>query len=282
MRVQFRVRLKVPVGDVTERSGWLVEGPAGWGECSPLPSWSSDERRAAERAALEAATTEFPTPVRDVVEVNALIPRVAPAVAASMAVESGCGSIKIKVGDADGEARVRAVRDALPGARIRIDANGSWDLETASMALPQFVKYDIEFCEDAVKQPADMAQLRRGSSVLLAAESFIRTIEDARTIRRLEAADLIVLKPQRIGGVQAALRAAEEAGLPAIASSALESSIGLAAVLATAAALTDAPFAHGIGTALLLEEDVVVDPLIPVNGVLIPRRPTIAEAALHA
>jgi o-succinylbenzoate synthase len=281
-RVPFRVRLKVPVGDVVERSGWLVEGAAGWGEFSPLPSWSEDERDAAERAAIEAASEEFPKRLRDLVEVNALIPRVDPSTAARMAVDSGCRSIKIKVGDADGEARVRAVREALPDARIRVDANGSWDLDTAAMALPQLVPYDIELCEDPVAQLEDMAQLRRGSSVLLAAESSIRTIEDARLLRRLGAADLLVVKPQRIGGVRAALQAAEEAGVPAIASSALETSVGLAAVLATAAALPDAPFAHGVGTALLLEDDVVTEPLLPVNGVLIPRRPIVAEAALHA
>jgi O-succinylbenzoate synthase len=100
----------------------------------------------------------------------------------------------------------------------------------------------------------------------------IRTVEDAAALRRLGAADAIVLKPQRLGGVRAALLAAEAAGVPAIASSALETSVGLAAVLAVAAALPDAPFAHGVGTALLLAADVTSSPLVPVDGRLRPRR----------
>ena len=42
-----------------------------------------------------------------------------------------------------------------------------------------------------------------------------------------------------------------------------------------AASLPDAPFAHGVGTALLLASDVVSDPLIPVDGWLTPRRPSV-------
>ncbi|MCA1830063.1 MAG: O-succinylbenzoate synthase, partial [Actinobacteria bacterium] len=65
-RVPFRIPLRVPVGDVVERSGDLIEGPAGWGEYSPLPSWSQGERDAAERSALEAASEPFPARLRDV------------------------------------------------------------------------------------------------------------------------------------------------------------------------------------------------------------------------
>jgi O-succinylbenzoate synthase len=108
--------------------------------------------------------------------------------------------------------------------------------------------------------------------VPVAAEMSVRSVADARRLRARDAADAVVLKPQRIGGVAAALAAAAEAGVPAIASSALETSVGLAAVLALAAALPDSPYAHGAGTALLLEEDVTSDPLLPVAGELRPRR----------
>jgi O-succinylbenzoate synthase len=265
-RVPFRARLRVPVGDVSERSGELIQGPAGWGEFSPLPSWSASEREAAERAAIEAATKEFPQAVRPAVEVNFMVPRVAPAEAARMAVESGCNTIKIKVGDPLSVERVHAVREALPRARIRLDANGSWTPDAAGIFLAQVRMLDLELIEDPVPTLEELAQFRRGSAVLVAAESCVRTLEDARRLRALDAADAIVIKPQRIGGARAALAAAEEAGVPAIASSALETSVGLAMVLAVAAALPDAPFAHGIGTASLLEEDVTTTPLIPIGA----------------
>jgi O-succinylbenzoate synthase len=52
-----------------------------------------------------------------------------------------------------------------------------------------------------------------------------------------------------------------------------ETSIGLAAGLALAAALDDLPFACGLGTAGLFAADVVADPLLPVGGFLELRRP---------
>jgi O-succinylbenzoate synthase len=273
-RLPFAVRLAVPVGDVVHRRGWLIRGPAGWGECSPLPSWSEAERFAAQRAAEEAATQVFPAASRDTIEVNAMIPRVAPGEAARLALASGCGTAKVKVGDELGIARVAAVRDALgPSASIRLDANGSWpDADAAVSALGAFVAFHVELVEDPVASLDELARVRRISPIAVAAEMSVRTVEDARRLRRLGAADAVVLKPQRIGGARTALDAAEAAGVPAIASSALETSVGLATVAAFAAALPHGPFAHGVGTALLLAEDVTSDPLVPVSGRLRVRR----------
>jgi o-succinylbenzoate synthase len=272
-RLDFAVGLRLPVGAVRARSGRLVEGPAGWGEWSPLPTWSREEVAAAEAAAEEAAGTPFPPPCREAVAVNTMVPRVAPAVAARLAVEAGCSTVKVKVGDGDGEARVAAVRAALgPRARLRLDANGAWDVATAETALRRLAVHGIELVEDPVATLEELAALRRRSPVPVAAEGSIRTVADARRLRALDAADAVVLKPQRIGGVRAALAAARAAGVPAIASSALETSVGLAAVLALAAALPPSPYAHGVGTATLLVEDVTRDPLLPVRGRLLPRR----------
>lgn len=269
-RIDFRVALRVPVLGVTERTGYLVEGPAGWGECSPLPSWSPAECAAAAAAAEESANEPFPVG-RAHIEVNAMIPRVTPALAATLARASGCRTIKIKVGDADSQARVRAVRDAVgPDVRIRLDANGAWDHVTASLVLSTLAELDIEMIEDPVASLEDMALLRRGSPILIAAEMCVRVPADARALR--EAADVFVVKPQRIGGVRAALAAAEEAGIPTIASSALETSVGLSMVAAVAAALPDHGFAHGVGTALLLADDVTGWPLVPIDGTLTVRR----------
>jgi o-succinylbenzoate synthase len=271
--LDFAVALRVAVGGVTERRGRLVEGPAGWGEWSPLPGWSPAEVAAAEAAAAEAATRPFPPPRRAEVVINAVVPRVAPEHAARLAVEAGCGTVKVKVGDAGGEARVAAVRAAVgPAVRVRLDANGAWDVASAEVALRRLAVHGIELVEDPVATLEELAALRRRSPVPVAAEGSVRTVADAARLRALDAADAVVLKPQRIGGVGAALAAARAANVPALASSALETSVGLAAVLAVAAALPESPFAHGVGTALLLGEDVTSDPLVPVGGMLRPRR----------
>jgi o-succinylbenzoate synthase len=271
--VEVTVRLRVPVGGVVERRARLVEGAAGWGEWSPLPSWSPSEVAAAEEAAEQAARHPFPAPRRARVVVNAMVPRVAPSLAARLARESGCGTVKVKVGDAEGEARVAAVRAAVgPRVRLRLDANSAWDADTALAELRRLAVHGVELVEDPVATLEELATLRRRSPVPLAAEMSVRSVADARRLRALDAADAVVLKPQRIGGVAVALAAAAEAGVPAIASSALETSVGLTAVVALAAALPDSPYAHGAGTALLLEEDVTSDPLLPEAGELRARR----------
>ncbi len=280
-RLQFSLELLHPVMGVTRRTGYLLEGPAGWGECSPLASWNEAERAAAERSALEAAMLPFPAQVRDRVAVNAMVPRLAPDVAAALALESGCGTIKVKVGDDSSVDRVAAIRSACgPRTHLRLDANGSWDVETALRMLALLRTYDIELVEDPVASLEDLASLRGRVPMPVAAELSIRTTADARRLHDLEAADAIVLKPQRLGGVREALRAAEAAGVPAIASSALETSVGLAAVVALAASLPESPFAHGAGTALLLATDVVSDPLLPVDGWLTARRPHVDARVL--
>ena len=149
---------------------------------------------------------------------------------------------------------------------------------TSDSAMPMLARlavYDIELVEDPVASLEELAALRRPCrDSRLPRSRASGPPHDARRLRQLDAADAIVLKPQRIGGVREALRAADaESGVPAIASSALETSVGLAAVVALAASLPDAPFAHGAGTGLLLASDVVDDPLIPIDGWLTPRTP---------
>ena len=89
-----------------------------------------------------------------------------------------------------------------------------------------------------------------------------------------------MLKVQPLGGVRACLRIAEDIGLPVVVSSALESSVGIAAGVALAAALPDLPFACGLATVALLTDDVVDVSLLPVHGALPVVRPEVERAAL--
>jgi O-succinylbenzoate synthase len=101
-------------------------------------------------------------------------------------------------------------------------------------------------------------------------------------VRDLDAADVIVLKVQPLGGVAACLRIAKQIELPVVVSSAVETSVGLAAGVALAAALPTLPYACGLGTGALLESDVVAEPLRPVDGELPVARPEVGPAALAA
>jgi O-succinylbenzoate synthase len=269
---------------VTERSGILLRGPRGWGEFSPFPEYGPAEAARWLGAALEAATQEWPAPVRSEVPVNAIVPAVSPEKAHEMTRSSGCTTVKVKVADGDDEARVEAVRDALgPGGRIRVDVNAAWDVDEAARRIDALARYGLEYVEQPVATLGEMAELRRRVDVPLAADESVRKAPDPLHIPGLEAAaDLVVLKVQPLGGVRRALQVADASGMPAVVSSAVETSVGLAAGLALAAALPELPYACGLGTQPLLAADVTRDPLVPLDGALAVRRPDVDEDALAA
>ena len=282
---RVRVPLRVPLGGQSVREATLVEGPVGWGEFSPLPGYPCDAR-ACEEAAREAASVGWPEAVRAEVPVNALVPAVDAAAAAELAdeaVAAGVTTVKVKVGGgslSDDADRVAAVRAALgPRGRIRLDANGAWDVDTAVAAIERLIGFDLELVEQPVAGLEDLARVRRRVAVPVAADESLRSLDDARRLADLDAADAVVVKVQPLGGVRAALRVIEAAGVPAIVSSLYETSVGLAAGVALAAALPELPYACGLGTAALLAGDVVADPLLPKAGVLAVRRPE-PDAAL--
>ena len=271
---EHRIRLPLQAGGY--RHAVLFEGPAGWGEWSPLPGYPSDPATC-RRAAEEAAGGEWPKPVRDRVRVNALVPALPPDQAAAVA--AGHHDVKVKVGDAGDVDRVAAVRDAIgPHARLRVDANGAWDVETAAARITAMAAYDLELVEQPVASIEGLAAVRRKVGVPIAADECVRTLDDARRL----VADALVVKVQPLGGFAATLQIIEAAGVPAIVSSMYETSIGLSAGLALAAALDDLPYACGLGTAGIFARDVVSDPLVAPDGVMQVRRPVPDPALLAA
>ena len=115
--------------------------------------------------------------------------------------------------------------------------------------------------------------------VAIAADESIRRADDPFRVVELEAADIAVLKVAPLGGVHACLRIAEQIGLPVVVSSAVETSIGLAAGLALAGALPELPYACGLATTSLLSGDVVAEPLKPAGGFLPVGRQVLDPAA---
>ncbi|WP_432547329.1 o-succinylbenzoate synthase [Kineococcus sp. SYSU DK004] len=277
-----RLPLRRRFRGVTEREALLLRGPAGWGEFSPFLEYAPAEAARWLAAAVEAAWTGFPPALRDRVEVNATVPAVpADDVPAVLARYPGCRTAKVKVAEpgqdlADDVARVRAVREVLgPDGRVRVDANAAWDVAAAERALLALAEAagGLEYAEQPCAGLEEMAALRRrlaraGAPVPLAADESVRKAEDPLRVAGLEAADVVVVKVAPLGGVRPALEVAAACGLPVVVSSALDTSVGLAAGVALAAALPDLPHACGLGTAALLATDVRPDPLLPVDGAL--------------
>jgi o-succinylbenzoate synthase len=280
MRTRFR--------GITVREGVLVGGPAGWGEWSPFLEYPPHVAAAWLRCAEEAAAGDWPEPLRDRIPVNVTVPAVDPAAAHRIVLAGGCRTAKVKVAEpgqtsADDEARVEAVRDAL-GADgwVRVDANGAWDVDTAVASIARLDRAagGLEYVEQPCASVEDLAAVRRRVAVPVAADESIRRADDPYLVRDLEAADIAVLKVQPLGGVRACLRIAEDIGLPVVVSSALETSVGIAAGVALAAALPELPHACGLSTVQLLTDDLVAEPLLPVDGELPVRRPEVDAAAL--
>ncbi|MFC4907321.1 o-succinylbenzoate synthase [Actinomadura gamaensis] len=287
MRV-FSIPMRTRFRGVTRREGVLLRGPAGWGEFSPFAEYGPQESARWLAAAREAAFAGWPAPVRDRVPVNVTVPAVGPERAFELVRASGCRTAKVKVAergqdDGDDLARVEAVRDALgPDGRLRVDVNGGWDVAHAVRMVRALDRFDLEYVEQPCGSLEELAAVRSRVDVPVAADESIRRAEDPLRVRAAGAADVAVLKVQPLGGVRAALRVAEAAGLPVVVSSAVETSVGLAAGVALAAALPELPFACGLGTLSLLSGDVTGDPLAPVDGEIVVRRPVVDEAALAA
>ena len=288
----FSVPLRNRFRGLTVREGVLLQGEAGWGEFSPFWDYDDAESLAWWRAAREAAETGWPDAVRSSIPVNVTVPAVGPELAERIVTESGCRTAKVKVAEpgqspSDDLERVAAVRRAL-GSRglIRIDANGAWDVPTAIDRIRRLERAarGLEYVEQPCLTVAELAAVRRAVDVPIAADESIRRSEDPLEVVRAEAADIVVLKVQPLGGVRASLELAERLALPVVVSSALESSIGLAAGLALAAALPELRYACGLATAALLERDLVSEPLLPIGGEIAVRRlapePRLLAAAL--
>ena len=273
---------------ITVREGMLLRGEAGWGEWSPFLEYEPVVAEPWLRCAEEAAAGDWPDPVRDSVPVNVTVPAVGPEVAHRIVRQGGCTTAKVKVAEpgqslAEDQARVEAVRDALgPSGRVRVDANGAWSVDDAVEAIRLLNKAasGLEYVEQPCAAVAELAAVRRAVDVPIAADESIRRVEDPHRVRDEEAADIAVLKVQPLGGVRACLRIAEEIGMPVVVSSALETSVGIAAGVALAAALPSLPHACGLATVQLLTADVAAEPLLPVDGALPVRVPTADPHAL--
>ena len=278
------IPMRVPFRGVTTREVALVEGPLGWGEFGPFLEYDPAEAARWLAAAVETAWEPWPDAVRDVVPVNATVPAVpAGRVAEVLAGFPGCTTAKVKVAErgqvlGDDVDRVAAVRDVLGrDGRVRVDANGAWSVDAAHEALAALAPYGLDYAEQPCATVDELRDLRirlarNGIDVPVAADESIRKAEDPLRVRDLEAADLVVVKVAPLGGVRAALRVVEQCGLPAVVSSALDTSVGISAGVALAAALPGLEHACGLGTVALLAGDVTRAPLVPERGALAPGR----------
>lgn len=89
--------------------------------------------------------------------------------------------LKLKVGSVEDLAKVRAVREAAPKARLVIDANEGWTPETTDALVPQLAQLGVELAEQPLPAGQDLDALRGrryAGCVLCADESMRGRLED--------------------------------------------------------------------------------------------------------
>ncbi|GAA3437221.1 O-succinylbenzoate synthase [Kutzneria kofuensis] len=285
----FAIPMTTRFRGITVREGAVLRGPNGWGEFCPFDDYDDAVAATWLATAVEQCTQGWPEPVRDRIPINCTVPVVEPARAHEIVAKSGCGTAKVKVADhpeslAEDIARLEAVRDALgPQGAIRVDANAVWDVDTAVRHIRRLDRAagGLEYVEQPCRTIEELVAVRRRVDVRIAADESIRRAEDPLSVDVTQAADVAVIKCTPLGGVRRAMRVAEAAGLPVVVSSALETSVGLAAQLALAGALPELGFACGLGTLSLLKGDVVRDSFRVVDGYLpVPAKPPTPDPEL--
>ena len=205
--------------------------------------------------------------------------------AAAQAIELGFGTLKLRAGferTTDQLVdRLRAIRGAVgPEPRLRIDVGGAWDLETAAERIAAIEPFRIEYVEQplAAWDLTGHAALRERVRVPIALDETIDSEGSARAALSDKAADVLIVKPARVGGLAATLRIADAAsavGASAVLGTFFETGVGIAAVLRIAAAMRgerglEGPpaleTAHGLATAGLLIHDLLAAPLAIEKG----------------
>lgn len=277
---------------ILTREVMVFEGPEGWTEFSPFLEYGDAESSAWLAAAIDFGWNPAPAIIRSRIRVNATLPAVAPdAVADILGRFAGCRTVKIKVAEpgqslADDVARVAAARQILGAeGRIRVDANAGWNVDEAEHAIHAFSPYDLEYVEQpcaTVEELADIRKRVKYMGVPIAADESVRKATDPLEVARAKAADLLVIKAQPLGGIRDALRIVEQAGLPVVVSSALETSIGISMGAYLAAAIDTLDYDCGLATVSLFESDVTDDRLVAENGAIDVRRVTPSGDLLDA
>ncbi|MFM2412799.1 MAG: hypothetical protein RLZZ587_1132 [Actinomycetota bacterium] len=251
---------------LTLRETMLVRGPAGLGEFAPFAEYDDAESAPWLASAIEQAWGLGPSdaerpPFRETVRTNATLPAVGAAEVPTILERFGdFRTVKVKVAEGgqtldDDIARVAAARAFVGDAgRVRIDANGGWNVDEAEHAVRALEHFDLEYVEQPCSSVPELAELRERihrMGILIAADESVRKAEDPVAVARAGAADLLVIKVAPLGGVRRALDIIDEAGLPVVVSSALESAVGLAASFDLARRIEHLDYDCGIATDVL-------------------------------
>ena len=256
--------MKTKFRGISVREVALIKGSYGWGEFSPFLEYDDAESVPWLASAIEAATTPKPQLYRSSVAVNGTIPALNEPEALKAIVNSfpGVNTFKVKVGNnlVEDLARVNAIRQLRPNAKVRIDVNGLWSVAQAEEFLSSVG--EVEYVEQPCATLEELRELKTRTSVKIVGDEILRKASNPFEIDLSGAIDFLMLKVQPLGGIKRAHALAEHHNLPIIVSSALESAVGINYGLILAASFEEMKFDCGLGTGSLLAADVAHLPIV--------------------
>lgn len=192
------------------------------------------------------------------VHCNATLPMANPSEMARIANEwlsDGFRTLKLKVGIPGDSAQVAAVRGAVGDqTRLRLDANGVWKPDEAPARIDALGGEEIELIEEPTSGLAGLAEVRRRTSVPIAADESVSKEREARAAVDGEACDYVALKLAKVGGIRAAVEISRV--IDSYMTSALEGPVGVLAAAHTVQAMPDAGLAHGLATERLFSVEI--------------------------
>jgi o-succinylbenzoate synthase len=176
--------------------------------------------------------------------------------------EAGYRSIKLKVGTrtvAEDVALARALDEELgEGISLRLDANRAWGYEEAAEFVAGTAGVRFEYVEEPLADHARLPDLVRQFGVPVALDESLVGMEPEKMEEPFAVA--FVLKPTLLGGISRTLQVAGRAlrlGVTPVISSAYESGVGTAALVALAAGIGERPVPAGLNTYRAMAEDVL-------------------------
>jgi o-succinylbenzoate synthase len=211
--------------------------------------------------------------------------------AARAAVDAGFRTVKLKVGVAGSPvaevARVAAVREAIGvETGLRLDANGAWNEDEAIEMIRLLEAYRPQYIEQPVPagDPAVLARVRHSVMMPVAADEAVTGLEAVKALIGAFAADVLIVKPMAVGGLEPARTIVELgtlAALRVVVTTTIDTGIGVAAALHLAATLPRPIPACGLATGSLLAADLLSEPLRVRDGeMILPAGPGLG-VALH-
>lgn len=182
---------------------------------------------------------------------------------------AGYEAVKLKVGGRSVEEDidlVRRVKEVLgEDVSLRLDANRAWSFEEGARFARGVSGWVIEYIEEPLADPAGLEEFARTCGLPVALdESLVGMAPEALEEHRYAGA--VVLKPALLGGISHTLRLVERAlefGMQPVMSSAYETGVGTAVLVALAAGIGEEEIPAGLDTYRRLAEDVV-EPRLPL------------------